>query len=115
MIKMTEFGNMGGILHCPKCDHEENMHQMKVDVFQRLEDHKDGVHVAMLDRKVFINSDIKKNPSPRRDGLTIHFYCSYCGTNSKMDIFQHKGNTFMKIVHQETYVCPKLDEGSNEP
>lgn len=108
-VKMTEFGNMGGILHCPKCD-REGMHQMRVDVWQRTEDNPEGAHTFCVDRKVFIDNGMEHNPSPRRGGLSIHFYCDQCGTNSRMDIFQHKDNTFIKMEYQETYVCPKLED-----
>ena len=36
-----------------------------------------------------------RNPSGRRDGVTIVYCCENCGKHSKLTIGQHKGQTFL--------------------
>ena len=38
------------------------------------------------------------NPSPRRQGMLIEFYCEGCEGALRLAVFQHKGSTYMEWV-----------------
>jgi hypothetical protein len=42
-----------------------------------------------------IPNDSTNNPSSRRDGILIHFWCEHCEEKPVMAILQHKGTTFI--------------------
>lgn len=80
-------------LLCPKCG-GNYLHHMAIEVFKRDEDAKDGLHVLIHGSVVTIKHDeMRANPSSRRDGLTIGFYCELCGAESVLKLAQHKGQT----------------------
>jgi len=89
------------ILTCPKC-HGSHLHQYTVHTYHRDEDNDRVVHTAaFMDGsavKCVLNKAVN-NPSSRRHGLTILFECETCHTGSEMpfelDIWQHKGSTYM--------------------
>jgi len=106
-------GNFGGLLPrlegdenslcCPRCGFDY-LHQAAVEVWNRGEDEKiEGVRITA-------DGDIVKatgrNPSPRRDGVSIAFSCEECScdedgnadesTVGELVIFQHKGQTYIE-------------------
>jgi len=101
---MTEFKiifkNEDGenLLQCSHCG-EVFLHQFRIEVFAREEDESEGCHVTVgREKNVTIDRDISRNPSPRRSGLKVWFFCEICGHNSVLDIWQHKGQTYLKII-----------------
>lgn len=84
------------LLACPSCNGFYT-HQRKVEIFNRSEDAEAGTHVSVEGDEVIVNRDISGNPSGRRHGLIIYFECETCSSNVKMEIYQHKGNTFMAM------------------
>lgn len=85
------------ILLCPKCG-EDNLHQGMVEVFLRDGEPSDiGLRVTADGSGVSISRGIIGNPSPRGDGLIIHFECELCGpeVDISLTILQHKGSTFI--------------------
>ena len=87
--------DIGLPLECPNCG-SSYMHQKKAEIFQRNEDDRNGLHVS-VDDKVTTDTNIADNPSPRRQGLTLHLSCEGCPTVSKLSIYQHHGSTYMKF------------------
>jgi hypothetical protein len=106
-----------GCLICPRCDAEEgtgNLHHVGFDIYEREEDAEVVTKIevsSIYDRedpvdpnfglgqvlKVSqIKSDDADNPSLRRRGVVIHFYCEQCGENIALTFAQHKGDTIMK-------------------
>lgn len=80
-------------LACPACG-SGYLHQGKVEVFDRSEDSKTGIHVIVTPEGVLQDDRQDRNPSSRRDGLTIEFWCEICGRKDLLLIVvQHKGNT----------------------
>lgn len=84
-------------LLCPACG-GNYLHHTEVHVYSREEDAqkvlqttitRDGVASGVVD------SLVAANPSPRRDGLTIKFWCELCHSKPVLMIAQHKGNTQM--------------------
>jgi len=85
------------ILACPHCG-EAFLHQYKTEIFDRDEDDIEGLHV-ITDREkgIIIKKDLEGNPSKRRDGLRIHFFCEICQASCALEIYQHKGQTFVNF------------------
>jgi hypothetical protein len=111
---------VGDVLLCPLCLQEYPdgrgvwLHQTGVEAFFRHEDHEEGVHGYIADTKSFltVNGDCgrtSRNPSSRRDGLIIYFFCEWCSGYGELEqgdenkpivtlelhISQHKGVTAM--------------------
>ncbi len=89
-------------LLCPKCGNNY-LHQRTVQIFNRDED-AHAVRVTTVDDKAtheaFIANELSLNPSKRRHGMRIGFYCEVCDgeieTESKfLNIAQHKGLTYI--------------------
>jgi len=115
--KIVAFGNAYSgeqNLLCPKCG-EDFLHQIKTEIFERVEDGKWGTHIIAesYDRadcpsppeifyphrklgKIEIDNNLDGNPSPRRQGLKIYFYCELCDEIFILNIYQHKGVTMVE-------------------
>jgi len=82
-------------LLCPKCK-SEFLHHSEIAIFDRREDKESGIQIKCNNGNAFIETDVSElagNPSSRRDGLTIRFWCEICDITSTLCIAQHKGNT----------------------
>lgn len=86
----------GTEIACPSCG-SENLHQYKVNVFNRKEDAKEGLTVIIENFSVNQNTSMNDNPSPRRQGITVDLWCEECDANSVISIIQHKGVTFFNL------------------
>lgn len=90
-------------LRCPRCG-SDYLHQGKVTVFERAED---GAVTTVItvpgDSSAHLKSvpsDQILNPSSRRHGLSVEFWCEGCNSKEAGDyieltLAQHKGNTLM--------------------
>ena len=99
-----------GILACPHCGADESgtLHQIEATVYFRNEDDHNGVTVratSALDG--YIGTDQTGNPSARRDGISVLFSCEQCTATSKLNIVQHKGDTYLNM--EVVSVAPDLD------
>ena len=96
---MINFGtkNVDRPLLCPRCG-GEYLHHECVTVFNRSEDNEETVvtevSAAMTITKLQASNEAR-NPSSRRDGLAILFWCEYCPFRHELTIAQHKGRTFV--------------------
>jgi len=88
--------DFGGALTCPSCK-SENLHHDKVEVFECGEDATYGVHVTLENGKAIVDTSLEGNPSLRRHGLKIEFWCEGCGNRSILRLHQHKGTTYIDI------------------
>jgi len=85
-------------LLCPKCD-GDYLHHGKVEIFDRNEDAIYGLYTIVSSRKIQSeNCALVGNPSMRRDGIKIHFYCEHCQADLTLAIAQHKGQTLIKWI-----------------
>jgi len=86
----------GDVLCCPNCG-GEYLHHTTIEVFNRKhEDSWHGLHCIIDDTKIRADIDASKgNPSERRNGIKIKFWCEYCGLSTWLHILQHKGNTYI--------------------
>ena len=83
-------------LRCPACG-EANLHHEKVELFERKEDEKTGLHVVVAGKKISADTNIKGNPSARRHGLRIYFRCEHCPAKPTISFAQHKGATIVDM------------------
>lgn len=85
-----------GALVCPSCGFH-CLHHDKVEVFERNEDEKKGLHVFIENGVSSTDTDLSGNPSSRRNGLAIRFWCEGCKARPILSIEQHKGSTYVKF------------------
>ncbi len=82
-------------LECPSCG-GQYLHHWRVSIYERAED-KPQTAVTTVDggktTVAVLPSDRCGNPSSRRHGLTIEFYCEMCPAKPMLTIAQHKGCT----------------------
>ena len=89
--------NGWGRLTCPCCkDEESNLHHSRIEIFNRQEDAIFGNRTIIDGSITMVDNNIDGNPSPRRDGISIVFWCEQCCEQSILDIIQHKGMSFMR-------------------
>jgi hypothetical protein len=86
-------------LTCPRCG-EIFLHHGTVRVFNRDQDEEIGLETTVFRSGSYTHvSSCSDNPSLRRHGLTIDFYCEHCGEGdaehvvAQLCIVQHKGHT----------------------
>lgn len=83
---------------CPYCK-GNNLHQADVSVFSRAEDAENVRVTHIMDNGTFTSAVVPNNqtnnPSARRHGMLVHFWCETCEEKPVMAIFQHKGTTFI--------------------
>ena len=84
----------GAELQCPSCGFNY-LHHDRVEVFECGEDATHGVHVTVSDGKATFDTSLEGNPSRRRHGLKVHFWCEGCKAKPVLSIIQHKGNTYV--------------------
>jgi hypothetical protein len=96
-VKLSEDYGIGPALLCPRCG-SEYLHHGRVTVFDRGEDDEATVVTTVkggLTATHLLPSCRCGNPSGRRDGVAIAFYCEQCGDAIELTIAQHKGCTYL--------------------
>ena len=81
-------------LLCPSCG-GNFLHHDRFEAFECNEDQESGIHVVVECGKATINQSLAVNPSGRRHGLSIHFWCEGCSAKPVLTISQNKGNTLL--------------------
>ena len=81
-------------LCCPHCG-DDYLHHKEVEVFDRLEDADVGAHVIVMRGVARFDASMVGNPSSRRGGMRIRFYCESCAMRPYLVISQHKGQTLV--------------------
>jgi hypothetical protein len=102
LVRKTEYelnsapGCVGDLLICPCCDNSEYLHHDVVEVFERSEDAEICRQTTVTSGETLIQkTNGRGNPSFRRHGLSIRFWCEECEAKSVVAVAQHKGNTFL--------------------
>lgn len=95
------------LLLCPNCGNGCTHHTV-VDVYSRGED-------AAATRTRVGDDDMSAlgNPSRRREGLNVGFYCESCPQRFWLCIAQHKGSTYVTVERGEL-VPAAVDDGDPE-
>lgn len=83
------------VLICSGCGGDCTHHE-KVEIFNREEDSSVGTHAVIEGSKVDVDDNLDHNPSGRRHGILIHYWCEQCETKSVLTISQHKGWTLIE-------------------
>lgn len=99
------------VLRCPVCG-ESFLHHDIVEVFDREPDAKEGLHVTVAAVEVKVDGNMRHNPSRRRNGLRISFWCETCNARPRLDIVQHKGSTLVCWANGSE-IGAKRDGGGN--
>jgi hypothetical protein len=86
--------DIDGILQCPNCS-SENLHQDSASVFFRDSEESLTGKFFRIDRTKAEKTLGDKNPSSRRDGLLIEFWCEECDADPILAIYQRKGYTYI--------------------
>jgi len=89
-----------GELICPNCE-SEYLHHYRTEVFERIAEDEENGFVVTVGNGVNISTspdDMLRNPSDRRDGVRIFFFCEECDVVSALILKQHKGNSFLGFV-----------------
>ena len=89
--------DFGADLVCPACG-STYLHHERVEVFERNEGERSGLHVAVGGGRALVDTALEGNPSGRRHGLNIHFWCEECEARPMLIIAQHKGNTIVDFL-----------------
>ncbi|SRR5580765_4738543 len=95
-----------GVLQCPRCRSEDGyLHHNEITVFDRGEDDVWTEVTTVQGGRISshrLPSRLCDNPSSRRDGIRIGFWCEVCGPEHPYDastiwleFAQHKGNTLV--------------------
>ena len=93
---------------CPGCNETYCLHHSRVEIFNREEDDTTGLHVDVKRNSLTVDENVSGNPSARRSGLTIYFWCEHCqGMELRWHIYQHKGIT---LTHMEMHPDPDCPE-----
>lgn len=105
-IDYQGFGN--SLLICPHCGKSSYhgggfLHHLRIEIFSRTEDANDVRIIAVKkveeDAQITlvgtIPNNLSANPSSRRGGICIHFWCDCCGGVAVLNIAQHKGETLL--------------------
>jgi len=82
------------ILQCPSCLCDR-LHQKIVSVFFRDSEDSSTGKFLRIDEKKVEKTFGGKNPSSRRDGLLIEFWCEECDADPILAIYQRKGYTYI--------------------
>jgi hypothetical protein len=86
-------------LICPHCGEKYSyLHHDQVTVYSRGEDDPKVTKTVVRDHVAEISTvdnDTSGNPSDRRDGVAIRFWCELCHTISELTFAQHKGVTLV--------------------
>lgn len=98
----------GNILKCPcgKDNGSDYLHHSSVtSYFRHGDDSKRGVAAKCgiqdedgVDSKPYcmVTASMEGNPSSRRDGISIDFWCEHCNRKPVLNIIQHKGCTIIE-------------------
>jgi len=98
-IKMDSNGDG---LCCPRCG-ENNLHHDAFDWYWRPAEDRPSNNIRIeYDTATMRPDAAKRNPSTRRDGMRLQFWCEHCHGGDQPErprfellIYQHKGTTYI--------------------
>ena len=97
------------VLECPQCG-GENLHHETIKIFGRLEDDPTSYTEISADAGQPVTEhwqipwvdNFPENPSPRRDAVSIVFWCEHHRGTLTLNIWQHKGSTYYRWMEEKT-------------
>jgi hypothetical protein len=100
----------GASICCPQCDNlgsdgvrYPHLHHRTVTVFDRIEEDHDVIVTRISRGKVVRELNGSGNPSRRRGGIAIEFWCELCHGVSVLTLAQHKGSTHLEWQFNPDY------------
>ncbi len=85
-----------GNLCCPRCGDAFGLHSAGVEVWGRSHDAAQGLHVSINEVEfkpaLVATTDLEDNPSSRRQGISVRFWCEQCAAGFALTFAQHKGS-----------------------
>ena len=86
-------------LLCPDCQ-EPTLDHDQVTVFTRAQEDGHGISTRIENGAVTSMPDemMTGNPSERRNGLVVRLRCLNCGARPYLELFQHKGSTYLGFI-----------------
>jgi hypothetical protein len=78
---------------CPNCGGNYLHHTLVTAYWRTAEDADRGLRVESGAESVLTGTEMAGNPSSRRDGIEIQFWCETCHALPRLLLAQHKGNT----------------------
>lgn len=99
--KTMEF--LDDALVCPNCGLNW-LHHYQIDAFERDEDAETGLHIRVTKDRAEIDGNLEENPSGRRHGLAITFFCEQCPARPVLNIYQHKGQEFVEWAFPVAFI-----------
>jgi hypothetical protein len=97
-----KFGTADAELLCPNCGHD-HLHHEGVVSYDRAEDDERIMMTTVRGQYAssLVTQNNAQNPSARRDGVAISFWCEGCHEHWELTIAQHKG----KSLCQWRFAC----------
>jgi hypothetical protein len=91
------FSEYGAELLCPNCGHGY-LHHEGVVSYDRGEDDALIMMTTVRGQRTstFLTQNNAQNPSARRDGVAIGFWCEHCHQHWELTIAQHKGKSLCR-------------------
>jgi hypothetical protein len=87
-------------LVCPNCGEPFGFHHDAVIVYSRGEDDETTSETLVDEYGKVTSLDVpsaqSRNPSARRDGVAIRFWCELCPFKGELTFAQHKGATIVE-------------------
>jgi hypothetical protein len=96
-VGTTQVKLRGHLLRCRWCG-SDMLHHYRVTTFERAEDAETTAVTCISKWYTSVSSMPSHgsgNPSSRRHGLSIAFWCEDCDRNAELTISQHKGSTIL--------------------
>jgi hypothetical protein len=84
-----------GELQCPHCG-GGYLHHGAVTIFSRPEEDAESCAIEVEGRSAVLRENASGNPSLRRDGLAVRFWCELCPIILELTLAQHKGVTLVE-------------------
>jgi hypothetical protein len=95
---IVKFDGWGYELICPGCA-SNCLHHKYVTVYDVAKEDAPQMTRTRVSHGIVESSEVpntNENPSSRRHGLAIGFWCECCPAKSELTIAQHKGNTLVE-------------------
>ena len=109
---MSDLTNESGVLLCGHCGGEYLHRKATRHYLRNAEDSDTGACVVTTPNDSHIARNVRVgeddgNPSLRRNGVAIEFFCESCLGRSELTIAQHKGMTL--VATRKSQRCPAAD------
>jgi hypothetical protein len=118
----TTMTQQQNIFACPACG-GANLHHNEVTVYDRKEDavevRETKVIMGGAVTSLMVPSKASRNPSGRRGGIAIGFWCETCPALFEFTISQHKGTTYTAwrlagfAMKESDVIAPEGDDNVN--